>query len=106
MSTDARIFPAPPEIRPKVYVDPDGAEWRAVGNRLEARVERIDPLTGSEIDVERMFSDAQPEMDQVKWLDWIAEKFPQSVPAIRAAFQNPMTPAEAMLDNLKVQYDT
>lgn len=96
---------APTEIRPKVFVAPDGSEWRAVGDVLQARIvdetlHHYDENTGTGT-LEAAFGQSAFESTEA-WLLFLLESFRELVPAAEAALAHPMTAEEAEADDEEV----
>lgn len=90
------------EVRPKVYLDHEGGEWRCVGDELQARIidedhEDYNHDTG-EGPMETKFRTGDFGSNAA-WLAFLEKSFPRVLPVACAAMANPMTADEALEDD-------
>lgn len=88
------------EVRPKVFADSGGTEWRAIDGSLQSRdyPDEKTPL------LEEAFGAGA--LPTVEWIAWLAEKFPESAVVAQHALDHSMTGAEAAQDDaLLPEYD-
>lgn len=90
------------QVRPHVYADPDGAEYRCVEGVMQMREPDGDQPDG----MEPAFS-GNPLVSMLTegWRSWIAEHYPDSVAAFDAAVADPMDVDEAEDDDCVVTQD-
>jgi hypothetical protein len=87
-------------VRPHVYADPDGAEWRRAEGEVQSREPNPDQPDGMDAG---FWGNADMTTDE--WRAWIASHYPQSVAAFDAALADPMTAEWAEEDDTRIQQD-
>lgn len=90
------------QVRPKVYLDHEGGEWRCVDGELQARIidekhEDYKEETG-EGPLETKFGPSDFG-GGAAWLKFLEAKFPRVLPIAQAAIANPMTADGALEDD-------
>lgn len=95
----------PTEVRPKVYADADGEEWRAVEGKLEARLWADRESEDDELVMEPSFGPSDFSSDE-EWLEFLRTRRGMCFQAALLALANPMTRAEADADNEQIAKET
>lgn len=89
------------EVRPKVFADHGGEEWRCIEGKLQVRIhedsEEFDGATETP-PLESSFGEGH-EMTQEQWLVFIRKSVPRALPAVEAAMAHPMTADEGQADD-------
>ena len=105
-------MPEPTEVRPKVFLDSGGAEWRFAVDHLEVRDFEDDPQDEDDEDYE-----PQPRVLENHWRKWDDpfdtlswRRYLESIPwmaasclaAVDAAIAHPMTAEEVAADDERI----
>jgi hypothetical protein len=83
-------------VRPHVYADPDGAEWRCVEGRMQAREPDAEQLDG--MGAGFLYGDSN-----AGWRAFLLHAYPASVRAFDAALADPMSAEWAEEDDTRIQ---
>lgn len=86
-------------VRPHVYADPDGCEWRCVEGAMQSRDVNLSEEGGMDLG----FTPNPLSDGDAMWRAWLASAFPQSLPAFDAAVADPMTAEWAEEDDCRIQ---
>lgn len=87
------------EVRPKVFADVDGEEWRSVDGVLQVRVQDDDATDEARVLILEPSFGVGYHMTQEQWLAFLRSGSKECIPCVDAALANPMTAEEAAADD-------